>query len=141
MADQPDSGIQPGRLHGLYATVFAPFWYGCWARALARSAEISTAMGVVPDMLTLGDGTFIADAVMLGDEEIDGGWMTLRPRKSARSFVGNGAYRADGTTLPERCADWRAIACRPMARCEPATPGWARLRCTCRAGGGGFADT
>jgi len=56
----------------------------------------------VPDMLTLGDDTFIADAVLLGDEEIDGGWMTMRPTViSRRSFVGNGAYLPDGTTLPE----------------------------------------
>jgi non-ribosomal peptide synthetase-like protein len=69
---------------------------------VGRDAEISTALGVVPDMLTLGDETFIADAVLLGDEEIDGGWMTMQPTVvSHRSFVGNGAYIADGTTLPE----------------------------------------
>jgi non-ribosomal peptide synthetase-like protein len=69
---------------------------------VGRDAEISTALGLVPDMLTLGDETFIADAVMLGDEQIDGGWMTMRPTIiSKRSFVGNGAYVPDGTTLPE----------------------------------------
>ena len=69
---------------------------------MGRDAEISTALGVVPDMLTLGDETFIADAVLLGDEEIDGGWMTMQPTVvSHRSFVGNGAYIPDGTTLPE----------------------------------------
>lgn len=89
-------------LHGLYATVYAPFWYRILGARIGRGAEISTAMGVVPDMLTLGDDTFIADAVMLGDEEIDGGWMTLRPtRIGHRSFVGNGAYLPDGTDLPE----------------------------------------
>ena len=88
-------------LHGLYATVFAPFWYRVLGARIGKGAEISTAMGVVPDMLTLGDDTFIADAVMLGDEEIDSGWMTLRPTEiGARSFVGNGAYLPDGTELP-----------------------------------------
>jgi non-ribosomal peptide synthetase-like protein len=53
-------------------------------------------------MLTLGDETFIADAVLLGDEQIDGGWMRMQPTViSRRSFVGNGAYIPDGTTLPE----------------------------------------
>ncbi len=89
-------------LHGIYATVFAPFWYRLLGAKVGRDAEISTALGVVPDMLTLGDETFIADAVLLGDEEIDGGWMTMQPTKvSHRSFVGNGAYIPDGTTLPE----------------------------------------
>jgi len=89
-------------LHGIYATVFAPFWYRLLGAKVGRDAEISTAMGVVPDMLTLGDETFIADAVMLGDEQIDGGWMTMEPTVvSNRSFVGNGSYIPDGTTLPE----------------------------------------
>jgi len=89
-------------LHGIYATVFAPFWYRLLGAKVGRDAEISTALGVVPDMLTLGDETFIADAVMLGDEQIDGGWMTMEPTVvSNRSFVGNGSYIPDGTTLPE----------------------------------------
>ena len=89
-------------LHGIYATVFAPFWYRLLGAKVGRDAEISTAMGVVPDMLTLGDETFIADAVMLGDEQIDGGWMTMEPTVvNNRSFVGNGSYIPDGTVLPE----------------------------------------
>ena len=88
-------------LHGVYATVYAPWWYRLLGAKIGKGAEISTAMGVVPDMLTLGDDTFIADSVMLGDEEIDGGWMTLKPTVvNARSFVGNGAYVPDGTELP-----------------------------------------
>lgn len=90
-------------LHGIYATVFAPYWYRLLGAKVGKDAEISTALGVVPDMLTLGDETFIADAVMLGDEEIDGGWMTMQPTViSDRSFVGNGAYIPDGTVLPEQ---------------------------------------
>lgn len=89
-------------LHGVYATVFAPLWYRLLGAKVGRDAEISTALGVVPDMLTLGDETFVADAVLLGDEQIDGGWMSIQPTViSRRSFVGNGAYIPDGTTLPE----------------------------------------
>jgi non-ribosomal peptide synthetase-like protein len=89
-------------LHGVYATVYAPIWYRLLGAKVGRDAEISSALGLVPDMLTLGDETFIADAVMLGDENIDGGWMTMKPTViSRRSFVGNGSYIPDGTTLPE----------------------------------------
>ena len=89
-------------MHGVYATVYAPMWYRLLGAKVGKNAEISTAMGVVPDMLTLGDDTFIADAVMLGDDEVDGGWMTLQPTVIGnRSFVGNGAYVPDGTQLPE----------------------------------------
>ncbi|WP_426107205.1 Pls/PosA family non-ribosomal peptide synthetase [Massilia sp. TSP1-1-2] len=90
-------------LHGIYATVFASTWYRLLGAKVGRDAEISTALGVVPDMLTLGDETFIADGVMLGDEQIDGGWMTTEATVvSHRSFVGNGSYIPDGTILPER---------------------------------------
>ena len=89
-------------LRGVYATIYAPFWYRLLGAKVGRDAEISTALGLVPDMLTLGDETFIADAVMLGDEHIDGGWMSIQPTViSRRSFVGNGSYIPDGTTLPE----------------------------------------
>jgi len=89
-------------LHGVYATVYAPWWYRLLGAKVGRDAEISTAQGLIPDLLTLGDETFIADAVLLGDEEIDGGWMTLQPTViSRRSFVGNGAYVPDGTVIPE----------------------------------------
>ncbi len=89
-------------LRGIYATVYAPTWYRMLGAKVGRDAEISTAMGVVPDMLTLGDESFIADAVMLGDEEISGGWMILKPTVVGnRSFIGNGAYVPDGTTIPD----------------------------------------
>lgn len=89
-------------LHGVYATVYAPSWYRLLGAKVGRDAEISTAQGLIPDLLTLGDETFIADAVLLGDEEINGGWMSLSPTViSRRSFVGNGSYVPDGTILPE----------------------------------------
>jgi non-ribosomal peptide synthetase-like protein len=103
MAGQPHPGIEPERpardlRHRVRAVLVPPA-----RRQGGRDAEISTALGVVPDMLTLGDETFIADAVMLGDEQIDGGWMTMQPTViSHRSFVGNGSYIPDGTVLPER---------------------------------------
>jgi hypothetical protein len=96
--------------------------------------EISTALGVVPDMLTLGDETFIADAVMLGDEEIDGGWMTMQPTVvSHRSFVGNGAYIPDGTVLPEHVLIGVHSRAPTIAACKAATPGWARRYQSARA--------
>ena len=89
-------------LHGVYATIYSATWYRLLGAKVGKETELSTALGVVPDMLTLGDECFIADAVMLGDEHIDGGWMTVKPTVvSRRSFVGNGAYVPDGTTIPE----------------------------------------
>jgi non-ribosomal peptide synthetase-like protein len=89
-------------LHGVYASMFASGWLRLMGTKVGRHAEVSTAVGIVPDLLTLGDDTFIADGVMLGDEEQRGGWMVLRPTGIGnRSFVGNGAYVADGAVVPD----------------------------------------
>ena len=89
-------------LHGVYASIFASSWLRLMGARVGRHTEVSTAMGIVPDLLTLGDDAFIADGVMLGDEEQRGGWMMLRPTGIGnRSFVGNGAYVADGAVVPD----------------------------------------
>ncbi|MFG5779766.1 Pls/PosA family non-ribosomal peptide synthetase [Comamonas sp. J-3] len=89
-------------LHGIYATVYSATWYRMLGAKVGKRTELSTALGVVPDMLTLGDECFVADAVMLGDERIDGGFMTVQATEvSRRSFIGNGAYVPDGSTIPE----------------------------------------
>ncbi len=89
-------------LHGLYASIYAATWYRLLGAKVGRGTEISTAMGIVPDMLTLGEDSFVADGVMLGDEEVDRGWMTMRATiVGNRSFVGNGAYVPDGSVLPD----------------------------------------
>jgi non-ribosomal peptide synthetase-like protein len=89
-------------LHGVYASVFVPLWLRCLGVKVGRHAEVSTAEGVVPDLLELGDDCFIADGAMLGDEEQRGGWMVLQATKVGhRSFVGNGAYVPDGTVVPD----------------------------------------
>lgn len=89
-------------LHGLYASVFAPMWLRLLGVKVGRHAEVSTAEGMVPELLSLGEDSFIADGVMLGDEELRGGWMILKPtRVGNRSFVGNGAYVPDGSNVPD----------------------------------------
>lgn len=89
-------------LHGLYASVFAAAWLRLLGAMVGRGTEVSTATGIIPDLLTLGADDFIADGVMLGDEEQRSGWIVLRPTTIGdRSFVGNGAYVADGAAVPE----------------------------------------
>ncbi len=89
-------------LHGLYASVFAPMWLRFLGVKVGRDSEISTAEGIVPELLTLGDDCFIADGAMLGDEEQRSGWMILQPTVIGhRSFVGNGAFVPDGAAIPD----------------------------------------
>jgi non-ribosomal peptide synthetase-like protein len=89
-------------LHGLYASIFAPMWLRLLGVKIGRNAEVSTAEGMMPELLSLGEDSFIADGVMLGDEELRGGWMILKPTQIGnRSFVGNGAYVPDGAIVPD----------------------------------------
>ena len=89
-------------LHGLYASVYAPMWLRLLGVKVGRHAEVSTASGMAPELLTLGNDSFIADGAMLGDEELRGGWMILKPTAIGnRSFVGNGAYVPDGAAVPD----------------------------------------
>lgn len=89
-------------LHGLYASVFASTWLRLMGAQIGRRTEISTATGVIPDLLTIGDNSFVADGVTLGDEEQRGGWMSLQATTiGRRSFLGNGAYVPDGAIIPD----------------------------------------
>jgi non-ribosomal peptide synthetase-like protein len=89
-------------LHGLYASVYAPLWLRCLGVVVGRHAEVSTVEGMVPELLTLGDDTFVGDAAVLGDEDVRGGWMILEPtRVGSRTFIGNGAYVPAGAVLPD----------------------------------------
>ena len=89
-------------LHGLYASVFAATWLRLMGARVGPNTEISTATGVIPDLLHLGRDSFVADGVMLGDEEQRGGWMLLKPTVVGhRTFLGNGAYVCDGTQVPD----------------------------------------
>jgi len=89
-------------LHGIYASVFAPVWLRFLGVKVGSNTEVSTAEGMTPELVTLGDDSFIADGALLGDEEQRGGWMILKPTKIGnRSFVGNGAYLQNGATVPD----------------------------------------
>lgn len=89
-------------LHGLYASVYVRSWLRIMGTQVGRDAEVSTAEGIVPELLELGEASFVADGAMLGDEEQRDGWMILRrTRIGNRSFVGNGAYVPDGAIFPE----------------------------------------
>ncbi len=89
-------------LHGIYASLYAPLWMRLLGVKVGSNAEISTAEGMTPELLELGDDSFIADGALLGDEEQRGGWMILKPtRIGNRTFVGNSAYVLNGAVVPD----------------------------------------
>ncbi|HYH38780.1 MAG TPA: Pls/PosA family non-ribosomal peptide synthetase [Azospirillum sp.] len=88
-------------LSSLYATVYMRAWYRLMGAKIGKGAEISTNLAGRYDLVEIGEKCFIADEVVLGDEEIRRGWMTLRPVKTEdRVFVGNDAVVPAGAVIP-----------------------------------------
>lgn len=81
----------------IYATMLMPKLLRLLGAKIGHGVEISTVMHVVPDLLELGDGSFLADACIVGGFRIHRGWIELMPNKiGARTFVGNSALAPSG---------------------------------------------
>ncbi len=95
-------GMSLGMCNSLYATLYlAPFLRAMGAR-IGRLAEISTISHVTPDLLAIGDESFLADIAHVGPLAIAHGRFTLEPvRIGCRSFVGNAAFVPGGTIVGE----------------------------------------
>ena len=88
-------------LHPLFATVYVGSFYRWLGARIGRGAEISTASNVTHTMLEIGEGSFIADAVTLGESEVRGFRFILEPTTiGAHTFVGNSANVPQGAHLP-----------------------------------------
>ena len=89
-------------LSSLFATVYMRAWYRLMGARIGKDAEISTNLSGRYDLVDIGEKCFIADEVVLGDEEIRRGWMILKPvRTGARVFVGNDAVVPAGASIPD----------------------------------------
>ncbi len=101
----------------LYATLFLPPWYRLLGVKVGKRAEISTASAISPDLLSLGEESFIADAVMLGAPRVADGEISLEETSvGRRAFVGNSAFLPSGT----RVGDEVLIGCLSVPPTAPA---------------------
>jgi acetyltransferase-like isoleucine patch superfamily enzyme len=84
----------------LYASVYLAPWYRLLGAKLGYGAEVSTASFISPDLLSIGDESFIADSVSLGAPRVHKGVMTLgRNHIGKRSFIGNSAMLPPDTII------------------------------------------
>jgi non-ribosomal peptide synthetase-like protein len=87
----------------LYATLYLNPWFRALGATIGRRAEISTAGAASPDLLDIGEETFIADAASLGTPRYDLGRITLaRTQVGRRAFVGNSSAIPGGTVLGDQ---------------------------------------
>jgi non-ribosomal peptide synthetase-like protein len=88
----------------LYASIYLPPWYRMLGSKLGKGVEVSTASFIAPDLLSIADEGFIADAVMLGAERVRDGFVTVAGNHiGKRSFIGNSAVLPPGTVIGESC--------------------------------------
>jgi non-ribosomal peptide synthetase-like protein len=86
----------------LYASVYLTPWYKALGATIGRGAEISTASFISPDLLDVGDESFIADNVSLGAPRVSNGVVQLgQNRIGRRSFIGNSALLPPGTVIAD----------------------------------------
>ena len=84
----------------LYASVYLTPWYKLLGAKLGHGAEISTASFISPDLLSVGDESFIADSVSLGAPRVRDGAVTIgKNHLGRRSFIGNSAILPPGTVI------------------------------------------
>ncbi|WP_069108566.1 Pls/PosA family non-ribosomal peptide synthetase [Fortiea contorta] len=84
----------------LYATLYLLPWYRLLGAKLGWRAEIATPSSLIPDLVTIGSESFIADGVVMGVPRVERGRMYLLPtRVGERSFIGNSALLPAGVTI------------------------------------------
>ena len=89
-------------LSSLFATIYMRTWYRLMGARIGKDSEISTNIAGRYDIVDIGDKCFIADEVILGDEDIRHGWMHLaKVTTGARVFVGNDAVVPPGSIIPD----------------------------------------
>ena len=101
----------------LYASVYLTPWYKLLGARLGAGAEISTASFISPDLLAIGQDSFIADNVSLGAARVRDGYFTIGENHiGTRTFIGNSALLAPGTILGDKVL----IGCLSSAPLDPA---------------------
>ena len=87
-------------LHPIFATVYVSAYFRALGAKIGKNTEISTASSVTHGLLEIGSGSFIADAVTLGEADVRGQRLILENTKIAdNSFVGNSALIPQGYSL------------------------------------------
>jgi non-ribosomal peptide synthetase-like protein len=101
----------------LYASVYLTPWYKLLGARLGKGAEISTASFISPDLLSIGEESFIADSVSLGAARVRDGLVTTgRNQIGKRSFIGNSAMLPPGAVI----GDSMLIGCLSSPPANPA---------------------
>jgi non-ribosomal peptide synthetase-like protein len=89
-----------GVLHPVFASLYIVPFLRALGVKIGRRAEVSTARGLSFELLEIGEESFVADMVLMGDHQLRGNEITFRKTKlEKRAFAGNASLLPDGTVL------------------------------------------
>ncbi|ASK30494.1 peptide synthetase [Chryseobacterium sp. T16E-39] len=87
-------------VHPLFASIYISKFYKMMGAKVGKNSEISTASDVSHNLLEIGEGSFIADAVILGEHDVRNEKLILAKTKIGNnSFVGNSGLIPQGYEL------------------------------------------
>ncbi|CEH13792.1 Non-ribosomal peptide synthetase/alpha-aminoadipate reductase and related enzymes [Ceraceosorus bombacis] len=87
-------------LHPVYATLYVVPFLRALGVKIGRMAEVSTARGINFELTEIGDESFIADGVLMGDTDVRNNMLKLKKTTLApRAFAGNASLLPQGTHL------------------------------------------
>lgn len=87
-------------LHPIYATVYISSYLRALGAKIGINSEISTASNITPQLLSIGNESFIADAVNLGEADVRDNYLILEHTAIGnKTFIGNSALVPQGTIL------------------------------------------
>ncbi|MCD1145518.1 amino acid adenylation domain-containing protein [Kocuria sp. LUK] len=88
--------------NSLYATLYTSPWLRLLGAKVGKRSEVSTVGHIDPDLLVLGEGSFVADMASVGSAVYHHGHVHMeRTVVGDRSFVGNAAFVPSGTRMGE----------------------------------------
>ena len=88
-------------LFPLYASFATPGWLRALGARIGTNVEASTVL-MIPSLVTVADGAFLADDTLIGGYELGGGWLRIdEVRIGKHAFVGNSGMAAPGRKVPK----------------------------------------
>lgn len=107
----------------LYATLYTPPWLRRLGAKIGKGAEVSTIANVDPDLLTIGEESFVADMANIGGATHCHHHVAFRPTEvGRRAFVGNASLVPAGTELGD--GSLLGVASVPPAGGVPEGTSW-----------------
>lgn len=88
-------------LFPLYSSFATPVWLRALGATIGKEVEASTVL-MIPKLVTVADGAFLADDTLIGGYELGGGWLRIEEvRIGKHAFVGNSGMAAPGRKVPK----------------------------------------